>query len=105
MLSFELSAMDIVLVITAVIILLLYVTKLTQPTARSEPSAKEKKTGIYIKILNIFRNKKTKTSSQTVPLKCSHHFGYLKNIPKDSSIPKECYICPRMIQCATCAKE
>jgi len=31
--------------------------------------------------------------------KCSHEFGYLRNRPKDSSIPDECLTCPRILQC------
>lgn len=100
MLSFDLSAIDLVLVIAAVIILLLYVIRPSQSSARSSPSVKEKRTGIRIKIFNIFRSKKIKASSQVSSFKCPYYFGYLNNISNESSIPEECYICPRMIQCA-----
>jgi len=30
---------------------------------------------------------------------CSHEFGYLRSRPKDSAIPDECLICPRILQC------
>jgi DNA-directed RNA polymerase subunit RPC12/RpoP len=31
--------------------------------------------------------------------KCTHNFGYLKKRPKGTSIPDECLVCPKMIQC------
>jgi predicted RNA-binding Zn-ribbon protein involved in translation (DUF1610 family) len=33
--------------------------------------------------------------------KCLHHFGYLKNRPKNTPIPDECLTCDRMIECLT----
>jgi len=30
---------------------------------------------------------------------CSHEFGYLWSRPKDSAIPDECLICPRILRC------
>lgn len=30
---------------------------------------------------------------------CSHEFGYLRSRPKDSAIPDECLICPKILQC------
>jgi DNA-directed RNA polymerase subunit RPC12/RpoP len=36
----------------------------------------------------------------TRPIECPHHFGYLKNHPKNSSIPDECFACANLIQCS-----
>jgi hypothetical protein len=33
-------------------------------------------------------------------VECLHHFGYLKNLPKNSSIPDECFACANLIQCS-----
>jgi uncharacterized protein YbaR (Trm112 family) len=33
------------------------------------------------------------------PSACSRHFGYLANRPKDASIPQECLICPKIVNC------
>jgi len=30
---------------------------------------------------------------------CPHEIGYLRSRPKDSAIPDECLICPRILQC------
>jgi hypothetical protein len=36
---------------------------------------------------------------QARPPKCSHFFGYLRKIPKNSAIPDECFSCPKMVEC------
>lgn len=30
---------------------------------------------------------------------CSHKFGYLKNLPKNTPIPNECFGCPQILEC------
>jgi len=45
---------------------------------------------------------KPKTPSESPharPAECSHFFGYLKGIPKNTLIPDECFRCPKMVQC------
>ncbi|MBX5328903.1 MAG: hypothetical protein QHH18_06775 [Candidatus Bathyarchaeota archaeon] len=34
------------------------------------------------------------------PAKCAHYFGFLNAIPKDASIPDECLVCPKVLQCS-----
>ncbi len=36
---------------------------------------------------------------QKAPTKCSHHIGYLRELPDNATIPDECAICPRVMQC------
>jgi len=33
------------------------------------------------------------------PAKCAHYFGFLNSLPTDTSIPDECLICPKVLQC------
>ena len=33
------------------------------------------------------------------PTECSHHYGYLKTLPKEAGIPDECLTCPNLLQC------
>lgn len=33
------------------------------------------------------------------PASCPHFFGYLKKIPKNASMPDECFGCPKMVEC------
>jgi hypothetical protein len=32
-------------------------------------------------------------------VKCLHHFGYLSELPRTSSIPEECFFCPQVVKC------
>lgn len=34
-------------------------------------------------------------------VECKHFLGYLKKRPKDTSIPDECLLCEKMIECLT----
>ena len=31
--------------------------------------------------------------------RCPYQFGYLADLPDDSFIPEECFVCPRVIEC------
>ncbi len=33
------------------------------------------------------------------PASCPHFFGYLRKIPKNASMPDECFGCPKMVEC------
>ncbi|MEM0313162.1 MAG: hypothetical protein QW056_03645 [Candidatus Bathyarchaeia archaeon] len=33
------------------------------------------------------------------PAKCAYHFGFLSTLPKESPIPDECLVCPKVLQC------
>ncbi len=41
-----------------------------------------------------------KNSSQS-PKKCSHFFGYVRTLPKNTAIPDECLWCPSIVDCLT----
>jgi hypothetical protein len=30
---------------------------------------------------------------------CSHHFGYLSKCTHNESIPEECLLCPKVVEC------
>lgn len=36
---------------------------------------------------------------QPRPPECSHFFGYLRKIPKNTQIPDECFMCSKMVEC------
>ena len=102
MLSFELSAIDIVLLVAVLILLSLYVTKRSEaPRAKSrsqeaethETREKSKKT---------FEKQKSKTYTPQPQVgfqNCLHHFGYLKSLPKNTPVPDECFGCPQVMEC------
>ncbi len=52
---------------------------------------------------------KTTTSAKQTPKNsdekdCLHHFGYLNKLPKNTSIPGECFGCPKIVDCLITAK-
>jgi len=44
------------------------------------------------------KRKEDKGLSET-PRKCSHFFGYVKTLPKNTPIPDECLWCPSIVDC------
>jgi hypothetical protein len=98
MLSFELSVMDLVLVIAVVTLLLLYITKIsTKYAGKSKPSPKQAKASERSDIHVAMPHSSTRSFEFSA--KCPHHFGYLKTLPLGRSVPEECYSCSRMMQC------
>ena len=96
MISFELSAIDVVLTLAVIILLILYLKKSpTESTAKTQPSFAKK-------VLEKERSTTVvsgKQEEKTDVWKCPHSFGYLGNLPKDASIPSECLTCPRVMEC------
>jgi len=42
---------------------------------------------------------KTEFSRGTQPSGCPYHFGYLKQHPKNTPIPNECFTCTKIMEC------
>jgi len=102
MLSFELSVVDIGLAIAVFVLLLLFLAqRKSQPKTYSELPAESQNT----------LPEKPAESIKTVPEKvsskkqskdfqeCVHHFGYLRNLPKNTPVPEECFGCPKVMRC------
>jgi len=45
------------------------------------------------------QERETEEPEEPTAPKCTHDIGYLKKRPKGTSIPDECLVCPKMIQC------
>jgi hypothetical protein len=41
------------------------------------------------------------TPTETNKTKCPHHLGYLSELPSNKSIPEECLLCPKLLECTT----
>lgn len=39
-------------------------------------------------------------ANASIPINCSHGFGYLKNLQENAPIPDECMVCPKIMQCS-----
>jgi hypothetical protein len=101
-LSFELSVIDIALVIAVVVLLMLFLThKHGQSTTESElPMTGQEKTSEKPKVsVKTAQEKISKTQSPTDFQECVHHFGYLRNQPKGTPVPDECFGCRKILQC------
>jgi hypothetical protein len=99
MLSFELSVIDIVLVIAIITLLLLYITKPSAKAAAGLKLSPEQKETSKESDANVAMSESSSTPPLEYSVRCPHHFGYLKTLPLGSSVPEECYSCSRMMQC------
>ena len=126
MFSFDVSAIDIVLVVAVIVLLFLYPAhKKTQAstTERSHTPIIEKP---YVPIVekssapiieephveeekplqeehkvdfSTIKSEDIAPKSSEIPLKCVHTFGYLGNRSKNTLIPDECLGCPKVMRC------
>ncbi len=51
------------------------------------------------KSLNSVSVEASDSPREVPPLGCLHHFGYLKSLPENASLPDECLTCPKLMQC------
>jgi len=102
LLSFELSAIDIALVIAVVVLFLLFLSQRRgQPTTESElPMIRQEKPSEKPKVqVKSVQEKISKTQDSTDSRECVHHFGYLKDLPKGTPVPDECFGCKKILRC------
>ncbi len=91
MISFELSAIDIILSIAVVVLLILYLKKLSVPTLgkQSFPQTIIKNTNEQ----SISKPKKEDDSE------CPRGFGSIKNLSDDNSVSERCLGCYQIMEC------
>jgi Sec-independent protein translocase protein TatA len=103
MLSFELSAIDLILMIAVIILLILYITKLSTKTSTQEKLlVEEKKTSKEPATETTIpeeENKRLTSKPQRDSTKCPYGFGYLKKLDKNASIPDKCLGCSKIMEC------
>ena len=114
MLSFELSVIDVVLIIAVVILMSFHITGTPKESNVKPKLSVETEKPFEKRMIKNSVSKTTETKSslrvrateEESPGKCSHHFGYLSNISKDEdSIPEECYTCSSMMRCLFARKK
>lgn len=105
MLSFELSAIDLILAIAVVILLILYITKSPVKTSTEEKLLIEKEDVSKKPTIEDARLEKETERPTPKPqrdsTKCPYGFGYLKKLEKKASIPDKCLSCSRIMECFT----
>ena len=103
MLSFELSAIDLILAIAVVVLLILYITKSSAKSPTEEKLLVEKEdlsrkptveAAIPEKEIERLTSKPEIGSAE-----CPYGFGYLGKLDKGASIPDECLGCSRIMEC------
>ena len=102
MLSFEVSAIDVVLLVAVLALFILFITqKRSQPGAKSQLNMKDQEElpeKSRLKGKAALETPNEKQSAEDFQ-KCVHQFGYLKDMPKNTPIPDECFGCPTVMRC------
>ena len=106
MLSFELSAIDLILAIAVIILLVLYITRLSgrppveeRLLVRKESSSEKPVTEASVPEEEGERPVSTQPKSQIDSEPCPFGFGYLSKLDREASIPDGCLRCPRVMDC------
>jgi hypothetical protein len=91
MLSFELSAIDLILVIAVILLLILYITKFSAKTI--EPKS-------FRKLTTTDANpEKLELTPQNNYTECPRGFGNIKKLGEDSTVSERCLGCYRIMEC------
>lgn len=99
MLSFDLSVIDVVLAIAVVVLLLLFISQRQGRPAESN-SIKDRRT-LLAKGGRTARATQDRGSGtfSSESVRCAHHFGYLRDHPRNTPIPDECFGCQNVMRC------
>ena len=101
MLSFDVSAIDIVLIIVVFLLLSLQVNR-KKETSKAEPRQQIEIAEKLQETKKNYNKKPQKSKTPQLPAdfqSCAHHFGYLKGLQKNKPVPDECFGCPKVMQC------
>jgi len=101
MLSFDISAIDVVLLLAVMVLFILFITQKRNQSVVKPPSnidAQEKPSRKSEKIDTATEESVEKQSIEGFQ-KCVHEFGYLRGMSKNTPIPDECFGCPKVMRC------
>jgi hypothetical protein len=102
MLSFEVSAIDVVLLVAVLVLLLLFISQRRGHSAaepRLDTDVQEKLSKKKaVKVEKAAEDSVKKQSTEGFQ-ECAHEFGYLKDMPKNTPVPDECFGCPNVLRC------
>jgi hypothetical protein len=100
MLSFELSAIDIVLVISVVILLLLYLKKFSVSFPEEKYFRKQAAKESKQKIKNL-KPTNTNPNNKLDYAKCPRGYGDIRKLGPDNSVSEKCLGCYKIMECYT----
>ena len=90
MISFELTAIDLILVLTVIVLLILYMTKIAgTPSQKNFGQASQK----------VKKTQRAVSTPQQDKGKCPRGFGNIKGLDEDNSVSEECLGCYRIMEC------
>jgi len=98
MISFDLSAIDIVLTVAIIILFVLYFARSSTETTIKPDTSLPKKITPQHQAKSIEEPQPMTTETART---CPYSFGYLANLPKNAAIPDTCLSCPRMLGCSS----
>lgn len=91
-----------VLILVTVTLYILILKKLAPKSISSEITPKQdSKVNDAKQTENLSENPSEAIQSKQTTFECSHHFGYLRTVPKNTPLPDECLGCPRIVKCLT----
>ena len=98
MLTFEITAIDLILVIAVIVLLLLYVTKLANSPEEIIKKSVEK--NVRSKSSQMKYSDRSNNSRLHDALnECPRGFGKIRGVGDDDSISERCFSCYKMSQC------
>jgi hypothetical protein len=98
MLTFEITAIDLILVIAVIVLLLLYVTKLAnspEELIRKSMEKNVRRESSKMKYCNSSNNSDVNDALN----ECPRGFGKIGGVGDDNSISERCFSCYKMSQC------
>ena len=106
MLSFELSAIDIILVISVIVLLILFITKMSGRKHEEEslksftkmPARKHEESFRQTKVNNV-APERTVLAPQNDYTKCPRGYGNIRKLGEDNSVSEKCLGCYRIMEC------
>ena len=91
MISFELTAIDLILVIAVIVLLILYLTKFSvktlEPKSFRQPRVKDAK------------QERSALRAQSDYTECPRGFGNIKKLGEDNSVSERCLGCYKIMEC------
>lgn len=103
-LSFDVSVIDVAMLIAIIVLFTLYTTKAPKETIlKKRILRKTQLTKETTKNLNSQNLTNENTNSNT-KADCPHFFGYLKTT-KEKGVPQECVGCTNLVECLVASKE
>ena len=91
MLSFELSAIDIILAMAVIVLLILYITKMPTRSHEEKPVRQPK--------ANVAPPERPASIPQRDYTECPRGYGNIRTLGEDNSVSEKCLGCYRIMEC------